>query len=107
MFRHVVMLKWVERATEADKQAVRDGLGTLPDVISEIRRYRFGDDTGLNPDNFDFVVVGDFEDEAGYLVYRDHPAHQKVVQEAILPILAGRAAVQHRWATALPSDLPA
>ena len=39
--------------------------------------------------------MADFDDEAGYLVYRDHPTHQDVITRLIRPILVSRAAVQH------------
>jgi hypothetical protein len=106
VFRHVVMLRFTEKATEAEKRALRDGLATMPEQIPEVRAYRFGDDAGLNPDNYDFVVVADFEDRDAFLAYRDHPAHQKLVADLLRPIVAHRAAVQHEWRTALPSDLP-
>ena len=107
MFRHVVMMKWSEGATEEQKQALRDGLATLPEKITEIRTYRFGDDAGLTPGSSDFVIVADFEDQAGYETYRDHPEHQKLIADLVRPVLAERAVIQHEWSTALPSDLPA
>ena len=107
MFRHVVMIGFTEEATEEQKQALRDGLAALPEKIPEIRTYRIGDDAGLTPDNYDLVVVGDFEDQDGYLTYRDHPVHQDLVKNLLRPITARRAAIQHEWTSALPSDLPA
>jgi Stress responsive A/B Barrel Domain len=96
MFRHVVMLSWNESATADERAAVRTGLESLPPLIPEIRSYRVGVDAGLAPaGNFDLVVVADFDDVAGYVAYRDHPAHQAVIAERIRPILASRAAVQH------------
>jgi hypothetical protein len=107
MFRHVVMIGFSEEATEEQKQALRDGLAALPEHIPEIRMYRIGDDAGLSPDNYDLVVVGDFEDQDRFLTYRDHPVHQDLVKNLLRPIVARRAAIQHEWAPALPSDLPA
>lgn len=106
MFRHVVMVSFTPDATDAQKEALREGLATMPEQIPEVWGYRFGDDAGLAPDNFDFVVVADFEDQDDYLAYRDHPAHQKLVADLLRPIVARRAAVQHEWRTALPADLP-
>ena len=97
MFRHVVLLKWTETATNDQIQAVGDRLSVLPEEIPELRNYVLGTDAGLNPDTFDFVAVADFDDEAGYLAYRDNPLHQQIIKESILPILANRAAVQHSW----------
>ncbi len=95
MFRHVVMFQLKPEATDAERVAISSGLAALPAAIDAIRAYRFGPDAGLAPDNWDFVVVADFDDEAGYLVYRDHPAHQAVIADAIKPAISARAAVQY------------
>jgi hypothetical protein len=100
------MVCFTPEATEAQKEALREGLATMPEQIPEVRAYKFGHDVGLNDDNFDFVVVADFEDREAFLTYRDHPAHQKLVVDLLRPIVARRAAVQHEWRMALPSDLP-
>lgn len=94
-FRHVVVFRWNESATEERKRTVADRLNTLPDAIPEIKAYRVGDDAGLNDGNFDFAVVADFADRDAYLVYRDHPVHRAIINEHITPILAERAAVQY------------
>ncbi|MGH9038733.1 MAG: Dabb family protein [Acidimicrobiia bacterium] len=106
MFRHVVMVSFAEDTTDEQKQALRDGLATMPEQIPEVRAYRFGDDAGISEDNYDLVVVADFEDQDGFLTYRDHPLHQKLVADLLRPIISRRAAVQHEWRTALPTDLP-
>ena len=95
MFRHVVLLRWVAEATAEQRSAVESGLGALPDRIPEIRSYEIGTDARVNDGNFDLVVVADFDDVDGYLVYRDHPDHVAVIDERIRPILADRAAIQH------------
>jgi hypothetical protein len=95
VFRHVVLLRWVAEATPEQRSAVQSGLGALPDRIPEIRSYTIGTDARVNDGNFDLVVVADFDDVDGYLVYRDHPDHVAVINESIRPILADRAAIQH------------
>jgi hypothetical protein len=94
MFRHVVLFRWTADASESDKRRVAEALRRLPGVIPEIRSYRFGADAGVNEGNVDFAVVADFDDVAGYLAYRDHPAHRAVIADQIAPILSERAAVQ-------------
>ena len=84
-------------ATDAERGAISSGLAGLPAAIATIRAYHFGPDAGLGPDNWDFVVVADFDDEAGYVVYRDHPAHQAVIADAVKPAIAARAAVQYSF----------
>ena len=81
MFRHVVMVRLTEDMTDDQKEALRAGLSRLPEVITDIRAYRFGEDARLNEGNFDFVVTADFDDADGYLAYRDHPDHKKLVAE--------------------------
>ncbi|MGO9872561.1 MAG: Dabb family protein [Acidimicrobiia bacterium] len=95
MFRHVVLLRWTSQATAAQRSAVAVGLAELPRLIPEIHNYEIGSDAHLNDGNFDLVIVADFADVDGYLVYRDHPDHQAVIRERIQPILADRAAVQY------------
>lgn len=106
MFRHVVLFRFAEGTTDEQKEALRAGLQRLPEVIPEIRAYRFGDDLGLRSDNFDFAVTADFDDAESFLAYRDHPDHQKAIAEVISPIVSARASVQFEWPAALPPDLP-
>ncbi|MDQ1567082.1 MAG: hypothetical protein QOF96_1962 [Actinomycetota bacterium] len=106
MLRHVVMVRLAQDMTDARKEALRAGLGRLPEVIPEIRSFRFGEDAGLNEGNFDFVVTADFDDADGYLAYRDHPDHKQLVAELMGPFVTKRAAVQFEWPAALPPDLP-
>jgi Stress responsive A/B Barrel Domain len=106
VFRHVVMVRFTDEMTDDDRAALRAGLGRLPDLIPEIRAYRFGQDVRINEGNFDFVVTADFDDAQGYLAYRDHPEHQQLVKGRLAPFVAKRASVQFEWPTALPTDLP-
>jgi hypothetical protein len=100
------MVRLAQDMTDARKEALRAGLGRLPEVIPEIRSFRFGEDAGLNEGNFDFVVTADFDDADGYLAYRDHPDHKQLVAELMGPFVTKRAAVQFEWPAALPPDLP-
>ena len=95
MIRHVSLLTWNDGVTPGQVEAVTSGLRALPAIIPELRDYRVGSDVGIDSGNASFVVIGDFDDEAGYLAYRDHPDHQAVAREHILPILAGRTAAQN------------
>lgn len=95
MFRHVVMFKWREGTTADQVESVRRRLDELPRAIPEIARYQHGPDAEVNEGNFDYVVVGDFADAAGYLVYRDHPVHKQVIAEVLAPLIAERSAVQY------------
>lgn len=95
MFRHVVLFRWTEDATDEQRATLVKRLHELPDRIPEIEAFAIGADAGINPGNYDFAVAVDFADRDGYVVYRDHPAHRAVVEECLRPILADRAAVQY------------
>jgi hypothetical protein len=97
MFRHVVVFRWIEDATEEQKRAVEERLAALPGAIPEIEQYHYGADVGITDGNYDFAVVADFTDRAAFVTYRDHPAHRAAVDECIRPIMATRAAVQYAF----------
>ncbi|MBW8483692.1 Dabb family protein [Actinomadura parmotrematis] len=94
-FRHVVVFKWVEGTTVSQQEEVAERLRELPGTIPEIRAYSVGLDAGLSEDNADFAVVADFDGEAEFIVYRDHPAHRALIKEYIAPIIASRLAAQY------------
>jgi hypothetical protein len=95
MIRHVVMFRWNEGTTTQEVDEVAAALRALPDQIPEIRSFRCGPDVGVNEGNWQFAVVAEFDSIEDQTVYRDHPAHLKVIDEKIAPIRAERAAVQY------------
>jgi len=94
MIRHVVLFRWKPEATEEQKRLVAAELGKLPSAIPSIRSYVLGADAGINQGNAEFAVTADFDDEAGYLTYRDDPKHREIIRQHISPIVAERTAVQ-------------
>jgi hypothetical protein len=96
MIRHVVLISWVPEVTAEQVRRVETGLNALKPLIGELRDYQVGPDAGIIEGNADFAVVADFDDEDSYLIYRNHPAHRKVIEEAINPIARHRVAVQYR-----------
>lgn len=90
------MFQWTAEATDAAKHAVADALTALGRQVPTVRDYRFGPDAGLADPNWDFVVVADFDDEAGYITYRDHPAHRALIVDVLQPLVAQRAGIQYR-----------
>jgi hypothetical protein len=93
---HVVTFIFLPDTTDAQIDALTDALRALPSAIDEIADYRVGRDAGLSAGNAAFAVVASFATEADYLVYRDHPAHQALIQAHVLPIMASRSAAQIR-----------
>jgi hypothetical protein len=94
MIRHVAMFRWVDGTTPEQVAAVAEGLRALPAQIPSVRSYEAGPDLVLGEGRWDFVVVAQFDDAAGYQAYVDHPAHQAVATDLIAPIRAERAHAQ-------------
>lgn len=92
--RHVVLMAWSEEATPEQRAAVAPALRELPGAVPSLRSYWVGDDAGLADGTWDLAVVADFDDEDGWRAYLGHPAHVRVLDELIRPILARRAGVQ-------------
>ena len=95
VLRHVVLMRWKPGTSDAQKQAVREGLAALPAAIPEIRNYQFGDDAAIVEGNYDFAIVADFENTPDFQTSVVHDVHQKLISERIRPILQDRAAVQY------------
>lgn len=95
MFRHVVMFSWADSVDDAHVAATSAALSALPAKIDTIRNYVHGPDAGLAATNADYVVVADFDDAAGYEIYRDHPDHQAMIGAQIAGHVAQRMAVQY------------
>jgi hypothetical protein len=95
VIRHVSLLTFAEGTSSEQVEVIAAALRRLPDQIPELRDYRIGPDAGIDGGNATFVVIGDFDDAAGYAAYRDHPAHVAVAREHIVPVLVGRTAAQY------------
>lgn len=73
MLRHVAMFKWREDTTQEQKVAARDALAALKKQVPSVVEYTVGFDIERNPNNWDMVLVADFEDVAGLEAYFAHP----------------------------------
>lgn len=93
--RHVVVFTWSDETPADHAAAVGAALAELPAAIPEIRSYSFGPDLGLVPGNASYAVVAEFDDEAAFWTYRDHPAHQRFIEQYIAGKVAGRTATQY------------
>jgi hypothetical protein len=94
MIRHIVLLTLRDDAGPAAVTDIREALEALPAQIPAIRSYDVAADAGLAGGNADLAVIAVFDDQDGWAEYRDHPAHRRVIEERILPVLAERRAIQ-------------
>jgi hypothetical protein len=95
MIRHVVLFTWTDGMTEAMEQQLSAELNALAPTLPGVQSYHAGPDAGIIEGNFDFAVVGDFDDADSYLAYRDNPQHQDIISRLSRPNTKARAAVQY------------
>jgi len=93
MLRHVVLLKFNETCSEAQVQALVDGMNGLAGQVPQLLSLKHGKDAGLSGGDYDYALVADFASEADYAAYLAHPAH-RAVGASIVAIMAGAAQAQ-------------
>jgi hypothetical protein len=94
MLRHVAVFRWNEGTTPEQVEELAAALRALPAEVPSIRSYEVGSDLVLGEGRWDFAVVAQFDDAAGYQAYVDHPAHQAVATDLIPTIRADRVHIQ-------------
>lgn len=99
MIRHVVLFQFAPGTTEDQidtyERDLVDYVAGLDGVIS----YRFGRDAGLNPNTYDFSIVGEFEDEGAFRRYFDGDRHLEI-QRNTASMIVGKASSQSRFESA-------
>lgn len=73
VLRHVAMFKWRDGVSEEQKVTARDALAALKEQVPSVVEYTVGFNVRDNPNNWDMVLVADFEDVAGLESYFAHP----------------------------------
>ena len=92
VFTHIVTFKW--RHDSVDDAAIARALTAVATSADGVRSYLCGADAGFTPGAYDFAVVGSFDSRDAFTAYRDHPEHQRILSEMILPNLESRTVVQ-------------
>jgi stress responsive alpha/beta barrel protein len=95
MFHHHGHLTLSPEATDAQVEAILDGLLALPGQVDGLQEARVARDAGLADGNASLRFHMVFDSEASWRAYGSHPAHVAVVTDHIKPVLAGKAMVQH------------
>ena len=94
MIRHVVLLAWKDGTTPDQISAIQTALAQMPEVMPFIRRYEMGPDLAISSSH-DFAIVADFDDEADYRAYAEHPEHHSVLTTLLGPVVESKARVQY------------
>jgi hypothetical protein len=83
MFNHIVLFKLKDFQNDQIKSEVRDEIKNallgLDEKITELKYIEVGNNFELNAASFDISLVTRFDSFESFVVYRDHPEHQKVV----------------------------
>ena len=94
MIRHIVLLTLRPDTRREAAEEIVEALKSLPAVVPSIRDYQAGVDLGIAPGNAAVAATATFDDQDGYLQYRDHPAHRAVIERLIDPVRESRASIQ-------------
>lgn len=86
MLVHCVTVKFNGAATPDQVAAFDAALAALPGQIDLIRRTRHGRDLGERPTNADYALVSEFVDAEAFYAYLEHPAHQAVARDHLIPL---------------------
>ena len=81
MLKHIVFMKLKTTVTTSDVEELKQGLGSLPAVIPEIKEFVFGQDILHTERSWDFALVSAFENVDAMKRYQVHPDHQVVLQK--------------------------
>jgi hypothetical protein len=93
-FRHVALFRWKPGTTAEQIHPVAPALRALAATLEGLRSYACGPGLGLSETSFDFGVVAEFDDRAGWDAYMANAEHDRIRAELITPIVAERAGIQ-------------
>lgn len=94
MLTHIGVLTLTPAATDADRQAIADGLAGLLGVVDGLIAVRTATGLGLRPGTADVVFELTFASQHAWEAYGSHPAHQAVIAERIAPVLQDKVFAQ-------------
>ena len=86
MLIHCVTIKFKDAATQEQVAAFNAALEALPAQIDFIRQTRHGRDLGERPTNADYALVSEFADAEAFYAYLEHPAHQALARDHLIPL---------------------
>ncbi len=87
MITHVVLLKWKGGVDRKAIETARTELRALTGKIPGLLDVSAGDNCSSRSQGYQFAAVMRFPDRAALDAYGPHPAHQRIVQEILKPIM--------------------
>ena len=100
MIRLILLNRWKPDTPPEAVEKIFEMLSDFPQRFPEIKNFTTSRDAGFTESlgrlkNMDFVVVIDFEDEAGMLTYMQREHHKHVVHTYIAPYRQESARIQY------------
>ncbi len=96
MVEHLVIFKFNENASDSNKINMLKSLNNLKNEISEIKDLSCGENFTARSQGFGFGLRVLFESESELNIYLEHPAHVKVVNEVIKPIISDLLVIDYQ-----------
>lgn len=93
MIRHVALFRFRPEVTPAQRESFHAAAAALADAIPAVRSATSGPALGLHA-GFDYVLMVDVDDARGFAAYKEHPAHQRFIEEHSRPCVAETARAQ-------------
>lgn len=89
MIKHMVLLQFKSGITQEEINTIFFEIAQLKNVIPAMKSYTYGVNCSIEHLNKGFThgFVMDFEDIIGRNDYVNHPEHNRVAQQVILPVL--------------------
>ncbi|ODP99994.1 MULTISPECIES: Dabb family protein [Salinivibrio] len=88
MIRHVLVVRFVPNARDAQIQAVRDAFEAMPSTIEGVESVEWGENNSPEGKNqgYSHVILMTFRDETARQTYLPHPAHE-ALKEVFRPVI--------------------
>ena len=97
MFEHIVLFKTKKGILQEQKQEIIDSLKELTTHIPQIISLTTGHNISDRNQGLDIGLKVTFQEVADFHIYRDHPQHQKILEEIIRPNIEDVIAVDYDY----------
>jgi hypothetical protein len=97
MVEHIVLFKVREGTPQEKVDGMLAGINSLKDSIDTVVSVSMGPNYSERSQGFTHGIVVRFNDKEGLAAYQPHPAHLKVVEEDIKPIVDDILAVDYEF----------
>src|SRR5262245_56567120 len=87
--RHIIFFKFKEDAPESQIEAAVQAMRSIKDQVPQVRSFSMGksQNRGARPPRYNWAMVMDFDNFDDLATYNGSEAHDKAVQEHLVPIV--------------------